>query len=687
MIESKQDDLIDPRSDSELYTEDDNLSSSDDDTIAKSFQTHNLGHGATKKEFSTLSRAQKWRREKMLLNFLSETKITATEAILILAKSLKKEQRASRDGEESIHEPLISPKLLNSVTRVSAKDAAALTLFHNFSDREIRFIRRYVGGLPAIQEIREKRWSFLNTMPNIYGLNSELGKWEILGNQRTILASRRARTLESVRFSLKECISSRILEFETAGCWPHPPELSSIANEDLSRTVVVLLSVDSGTGTLKMMLRFLTKSLSQNTSDVTLIAEAIGTNESLEDINKHFGPLCSEAENIRSNGILIGSRLIRVEFFFVADFKVIYAVTGGFGSTAKFACPWCQTPSTFFDKTYEELRKKALDHREKCITIAQLEGRMEVKNLIGRREIAQLQRANTFNIFGLERGGGPLRLPTNIVPPTLHIHIGIVNKIFKPLDEIVCIWKAKMGAAGCTQTPADNLLAHALARCGARRESYYAGQLSGVPCTNLMRRMPSFCALFFHRRAAEWGIVTDSVPSTLGLERGLKELAGMYTGSMLKNKKGIEFYLRTQQIWNAGMVTEYDFLVSRFIVKLREAIGREPSRGKVLRESQLWRQPLKMPKLHCMAVHCIQFVESHGFLGAFAEQSFEHFQQTSGKMRMKRAGNKCSGGQICDDMQYSWLHSSPLLRKACSDAEERRSVVSNTIRKRKFPFE
>ena len=202
-----------------------------------------------------------------------------------------------------------------------------------------------------------------------------------------------------------------------------------------------------------------------------------------------------------------------------------------------------------------------------------------------------------------------------------------------------------------------------------------------------MKRMPAFCALFFHRRAKQWGLASDSIPSIFGSEKGLKELAGIYTVCTLKNRKGIEYYLRSQEKWDPYMAIEWDNLVSSFILKLRATIEREPSRTQSLLENQFCRQPLKMPKLHCIAVHCMQLVESHVYLGAFTEQSFEHFQHTSSNFRQKRAQNKCGGGQILDDLQYSWMYSSPLLRKACADVEKRRSVLSRTIRKHKFPFE
>ena len=54
------------------------------------------------------------------------------------------------------------------------------------------------------------------------------------------------------------------------------------------------------------------------------------------------------------------------------------------------------------------------------------------------------------------------------------------------------------------ESEASKLHAMALSCSGARRENCYTGQLSGKPCTNLMRNMNIFCAFFFHRSAFGW---------------------------------------------------------------------------------------------------------------------------------------------------------------------------------------
>ena len=122
--------------------------------------------------------------------------------------------------------------------------------------------------------------------------------------------------------------------------------------------------------------------------------------------------------------------------------------------------------------TYGELKYIAQDRRKKNISLAELNGRSAISNLENKQEVPQIQRRNTFNIFHLERGGGHLRLPTNIVPPILHIHICKVNKVLKALDGIVTLWEKKMHHISTDASPVGKNLAYALARCAARRESY-----------------------------------------------------------------------------------------------------------------------------------------------------------------------------------------------------------------------
>ena len=80
--------------------------------------------------------------------------------------------------------------------------------------------------------------------------------------------------MKCFRFELKDALYARFQEYLSIKSWPYPPDLFSIPYDELSRTVVVVLSIDSGTGMLKMMMRFLTKTSSQSPNDVTLLSEA-----------------------------------------------------------------------------------------------------------------------------------------------------------------------------------------------------------------------------------------------------------------------------------------------------------------------------------------------------------------------------------------------------------------------------
>ena len=136
------------------------------------------------------------------------------------------------------------------------------------------------------------------------------------------------------------------------------------------------------------------------------------------------------------------------------------------------------------------------------------------------------------------------------------------------------------------------------------------------------------------------------------------------------------------------MFQDWETLSTRFILKLRHSIGRNRRVGAITGDIDRWRQPLDMPKLHCIAVRCSKFVWTHGYLGAFSEESFEHFQKVSGNIGASKAHNKCSGAQICDDMQYAWVTASPILLQDCHAAEKRRGTTSTAKKKFKFtPYE
>ena len=586
-----------------------------------------------RKSYTAIHRSLKHKRIRLLHEVLEKLKMTPEDAISVLSKDIgKTESKTNTDVITTI------VKSLDYAAPLSVQDAAALTTFFQFSDREIQFVRRFIGGLPALNKIRQERWKYLKTMPNMYCFDTMSGMWTEIGHGRVVLRSKKARNYSCIRIELRKALLARLQEYKSVGSMPTAPDITSLAGVDRSRTFAILLSLDSGTGTVKLMFRFLTETISQNVSEITLIAEALGTSEAFADIHAMFGSISAEILDLRENGLRINSVRYEVVTFFVADFKVLYSVTGSFGPSSKFPCPWCCTPSRYMDRTSAELSELARNRKVKDFYLNEMKSRPEVMNLEGKSDRTRLQRGGTYNIFELTRGGGEINIPSNIVPPVLHLHIGLVNKIVKALDGIVHTWNEKMQYKPEDDkfSPATQLLASSLSRCAARRENYYSGQLSGVPCTNLMKRMRAFCLLFFHRSAGTWGTVRSAIPSTTGLERDLIELSDIYTGSRFKDGNGLEFYLRSQKKWTAHTVLKWENIVDLFIQKLRKTIGRSRVCSGIGRlEHERWREPLLMPKLHSLAIHCSQFVWSHGYLGIFSEEVFEHFQQESGRIFSK----------------------------------------------------
>ena len=178
------------------------------------------------------------------------------------------------------------------------------------------------------------------------------------------------------------------------------------------------------------------------------------------------------------------------------------------------------------------------------------------------------------------------------------------------------------------QTSELEALAYALVRCGACRESYYSGQLSGAPCSYLIRRMLLFCSLIFHLIAQNWNIVTKQISSMQNLKSLLKNVAMLNTCSNLEDQKSVEFYLWTQEKWTAKMTTDWDMLSSRLVTAPTDDIGREPIHGRALKEYKQWLQ-------RCKWQNCIVFSHT-AYISSWLMDVLVHFQSKISKISSMR---------------------------------------------------
>ncbi len=63
------------------------------------------------------------------------------------------------------------------VMPLSPIDAAVLLLSWQYTERDGKFMRQFIGGIPPIRQIREAKWSFLQSMPQLFC--PELNIWAL----------------------------------------------------------------------------------------------------------------------------------------------------------------------------------------------------------------------------------------------------------------------------------------------------------------------------------------------------------------------------------------------------------------------------------------------------------------------------------------------------------------------------
>lgn len=111
--------------------------------------------------------------------------------------------------------------------------------------------------------------------------------------------------------------------------WATPPTLKLFSNStDL--ILVFLLSIDSGTGTTKLLAKFLKQTATQMTNDIILLGKATGKSEEFTRLSRLFGSIASEISTLMNEGISINNRIYAVYVFAVADFKLLYSVSGSY---------------------------------------------------------------------------------------------------------------------------------------------------------------------------------------------------------------------------------------------------------------------------------------------------------------------------------------------------------------------
>lgn len=97
-----------------------------------------------------------------------------------------------------------------------------------------------------------------------------------------------------------------------------------------------------------------------------------------------------------------------------------------------------------------------------------------------------------------------------------------------------------------------------------RREQYYAGKMSGKPCSNIMLRMEQFCRRFFHTSSDGVICLAGEIPELSELEDGLLSLAKLWNDNF-SGTCGLGFYFSYQGYWGADMCSHWDETLHRLV--------------------------------------------------------------------------------------------------------------------------
>jgi len=635
-----------------------NVMCKDRDTYGFSYDVPGLDHHIIllpkhAKLHSESSDRQKRRRKARLRSIVQYLKMNNSEAISALAKKL--------EIKKMVSSPILSPKHAN-----------ALLMTRRFTKRDLEFLRNYFLDIPGVKQLRAAHWYHLNTLPPLHLLYDGSNNWKTMPAGRITLTSHFGRNVVAVRYNISEFITSRLVELISTNTSLKFLDLNSVPNEQKETTVPILFSLDSGTGTLKFMGKILLENSTQKYDEVFLLGEAVGSDESFTSIETYFGESAREIADITKNGIRIGSVIYTIYPIFVADFKVYYSITGGYGARSKYPCPWCTVLSKNMDCESHELLSKYNTADTKY-----LPSRPEIANLKNSpADIANLQKKGTYNIFNLFNGK-----QSNFVPPPLHIKLGLINKVLEVLDEVNKLWERKIHWVQLdrNKSPIQNHMRYALSCVKVKRQKYYSGQADGGGCTALMAEMELFCELYFDSELPCGGLVSDTLPNVINLKCALLRLSSIFNGNA--TEKGLLHFLCSSKKWNSEDLQSFETIVEKYMKEIKRSFWRPAG---VANLEEPWRRPWLMPKLHSLIVHVKEVVMFHGYYGAFTEEGMEHMQQVSKRLRQQHAPNKSLGAQIVDDLQYNAVLSSPTAKSLRREAEELCVESIRPLKKRRF---
>lgn len=596
------------------------------------FEYHIVLIPKTTKLFSEYSERQKQRRRACLRNIAGLMNVERRDAVLSFAS-------------------ITDIKSMLSIPQLSTEEFLSVLSTRKFTERDLILLRKYNIEIPPIKKLREARWSQLDKIPSIEILGYQDSSWHIMEKGRARIQSQTGRNIEAARFNVSHFVSSRMKELMTLEQDVTFLGLKCIPIRKRDNTVPILFSLDSGTGSVKLMGKILLHDCSQKLEEIMLLGQACGSDESFQGVERCFGESAREISALAQNGFSIGPKKFRVLPIFVADFKVYYSLTGSFGQNSTYPCPWCRVKGSHLDCDKTELLEKYNVSSLSCLPL-----RPDIQDLThAHNDNGKFQKKSTYNLFSLKSGMG-----SNMIPPPLHTKLGLVNKFIEVLDEVSKVWQKRNFWVKPKNhySPISDHLITSLKYIRVRRENYHSGDLPGGSCTIFMRKMDEFCDKYFHTRLSDGSLVADTIPNVMNLKHGLVRVASIYNGN--ENQNGLNYYLSSSARWDHNTAHSFESVINLYTAEIRRSFWRP--RKKLYETEEVeepWRRPFLMPKYHALISHVKDIAIYYGYYGVFSEECFENMQRESKRLRYQHSMNKSLGAQLVDNLQYSAVSSSP----------------------------
>lgn len=123
----------------------------------------------------------------------------------------------------------------------------------------------------------------------------------------------------------KVALESYLSNALSSGLWSTPPKLNFINTYGLNFRVFLQISIDSGKGATKFMVKFSHTRSGQHASDIFLLAEAHSIRQTFQSLHSTLQSFSPEIEDIMGNGISVNNNCICVAFLFVEDLRFMTA--------------------------------------------------------------------------------------------------------------------------------------------------------------------------------------------------------------------------------------------------------------------------------------------------------------------------------------------------------------------------